>query len=194
MYEILYKYLILNNKVSLPNVGTFIVENIPAKMDFDNKKLIPPTQTISLNSNLVDNELPQLQNFISKELNISSDDALSKITSFIDEIKNQLSVIGSANIPGIGNLFRNNNGDIALSSSNMNQTSDVLPELLIDKSQAANTNFMEVYSDIKPTIIRREGFIERQDVLVARETEDYWWVWAIVLAIMGLGALLYYYI
>ena len=150
MYEILYKYLILNNKVSLPNVGTFIVENIPAKMDFDNKKLIPPTQTISLNSNLVDNELPQLQNFISKELNISSDDALSKITSFIDEIKNQLSVIGSANIPGIGNLFRNNNGDIALSSSNMNQTSDVLPELLIDKSQAANTNFMEVYSDIKP--------------------------------------------
>jgi hypothetical protein len=53
---------------------------------------------------------------------------------------------------------------------------------------------MDIYANVQPSIIKQSNFQGNSEKLVAKEKEDYWWVIAIVLAIMGLGALLYYYI
>jgi hypothetical protein len=194
MFELFYKYLILNNKASLPGIGSFLVEQIPASMDFENKKIIPPSQKISLTNLVNEHEVASFQNFLNQELSVSNDESLSKINAFTQNIQSQITSNGSLELPNIGKLIKNINGGFSLNTNNNNETKQVLSDIWINKSQAANTNFMDVYSDTMPTIIRRENFVENNSVFINKESEDYWWVWAIVLAIMGLGALLYYYI
>jgi hypothetical protein len=194
MFELFYKYLILNNKASLPGIGSFLVEQIPASMDFENKKIIPPSQKISLTNLVNEHEVASFQNFLNQELSVSNDESLSKINAFTQNIQSQITSNGSLELPNIGKLIKNINGGFSLNTNNNSETKQVLSDIWINKSQAANTNFMDVYSDTMPTIIRRENFVENNSVFINKESEDYWWVWAIVLAIMGLGALLYYYI
>ncbi|MFY8129002.1 MAG: hypothetical protein ACOVMM_11535 [Chitinophagaceae bacterium] len=194
MFELFYKYLILNNKASLPGIGSFLVEQIPASMDFEHKKLIPPSQKISLNNNVNEQEVLSFQNFLTQELAVNNDESLQKLNTFTQTIQHQITSNGSLELPNIGKLVKNINGGFSLNTNISTENKQILSDLWINKSQAANTNFMDVYSDTMPTIIRRENFVENNAVFINKETEDYWWVWAIVLAIMGLGALLYYYI
>lgn len=191
MYELFYKYLLLNNKAYLPGVGSFAVTQTPASMDFENKKLIPPSQSIGLNATEVgDNYF--LYQFLSKELNISEAEAALKVDGFSKDIQAQANQHGSVLLPGIGRLKKGFMGSFDMETELENK--EVLPDIWIDKSQAANTLLMEVYSNVTPGIIRREGIIEAPEVFAKPESEDYWWVYAIILAVMGLGALLYYYI
>lgn len=194
MFELFYKYLIINNKASLPGIGSFLVEQVPASMDFENKKIIPPSQKISLSNIVNDQEVLNFQHFLNKELQVNAAESWQKLSSFAQTIQNQIASNGTLDLPNIGKLVKNISGGFSLNSNNSNEDNKVLNDIFINKSQAANTNFMEVYSDVMPTIIRRENFTENNDVFINKEAEDYWWVWAIVLAIMGLGALLYYYI
>ncbi len=194
MFELFYKYLIINNKASLPGIGSFLVEQVPASMDFENKKIIPPSQKISLSNIVNDQEVLSFQHFLNKELQVDAAESWQKLSSFAQTIQNQIASNGTLDLPNIGKLVKNISGGFSLNSNNSNEDNKVLNDIFINKSQAANTNFMEVYSDVMPTIIRRENFTENNDVFINKEAEDYWWVWAIVLAIMGLGALLYYYI
>jgi len=194
MFELFYKYLILNNQASLPGIGSFLVEQIPASMDFENKKLIPPSQKISLNNTENVEEVLSFQSFLNQELNIDNNQSWQKLTAFTENIQTQILSNGSLELPNIGKLAKNINGGFTLNTSNSADNKQALTDLWINKSQAANTNFMDVYSDTMPTIIRRDNFVENNNVFINKESEDYWWVWAIVLAIMGLGALLYYYI
>lgn len=191
MYELFYKYLLLNNKVYLPGIGNFALTQIPASMDFENKKLIPPSQSISLNASEIGDNF-YLHQFLSKELNVSDVEAALKIDSFSKDIQAQANQFGSVLLPGIGRLKKGFMGSFDLELEKENK--EVLPDIWIDKSQASNTSLMEVYSNVTPGIIRREGIIEAPEVFAKPESEDYWWVYAIILAVMGLGALLYYYI
>lgn len=191
MYELFYKYLLLNNKAYLPYVGSFSLTQIPASMDFENKKLIPPSQLINLNTAEVGDTNP-LYKYLSKELMVTEEEAAYKLDLFSKEIQEQINSYGSVLLPGLGRLKKSYIGTYDLEQERENK--EILPDIWIDKSQAANTSLMEVYSNVTPGIIRREGIIESQEVFVKPETEDYWWVYAIILAVMGLGALLYYYI
>ena len=94
-------------------------------------------------------------------------------------------------LPGIGKLKRDYNG---FSIEPETESKQVLPDLWITKTQAANTGLLDIYAAVQPSIIRQASIDVDADRLITKEKEDYWWVIAIVLAIMGLGALLYYYI
>jgi hypothetical protein len=94
-------------------------------------------------------------------------------------------------LPGIGNIRKEFSGYVIDTDTESKQ---VLPDLWITKTQAATTSLMDVYANVQPSIIKQSNFDGNSEKLVTKEKEDYWWVIAIVLAIMGLGALLYYYI
>jgi hypothetical protein len=53
---------------------------------------------------------------------------------------------------------------------------------------------VDVYDTAESTIITQEVEISSEQKIVVNKQEDYWWVYAIILALMGVGALLYYYI
>ncbi len=191
LYELFYKYLILNGKASMPGIGTFGVEQVPATMDFENKKLNPPTQNIKLESSEIATDTYSLYNYLAKELNVNESEAARRFQEFTHDIQKQAATNGSIVLPGIGKLKRDYNG---YSIDAETESKQVLPDLWITKTQAANTGLMDVYAAVQPSIIKKSKFDSEGDRLVVKEKEDYWWVIAIVLGIMGLGALLYYYI
>jgi hypothetical protein len=191
MYELFYKYLILNGKNSLQGIGSFSVEQLPATMDLENKRLIPPSQNISIDSENVNSEDHYFVNYVSREMNITEDEAAKKFSEFASDMQKQVVNNGSVVMPGIGRLKKDFMGSYTIEPEN--ESKQVLPDLWITKTQAANTGLLDVYQSGQPSIIRTNTQYKENDRLVIKEREDYWWVIAIVLAIMGLGALLFYY-
>jgi hypothetical protein len=191
LYELFYKYLILNGRASMPGIGSFGVEQVPATMDFENKKLNPPTQHIKLESSEISTDTYSFYNYLAKELQINESDAARRFQEFTRDIQKQAGTNGSVLLPGIGRLKRDFNGYTIEPETESKQ---VLPDLWITKTQAANTGLLDVYANTQPSIIKQSNYNVDADKLIVKEQQDYWWVFAIMLAIMGLGALLYYYI
>jgi hypothetical protein len=191
LYELFYKYLILNGRASMPGIGTFGVEQVPATMDFENKKLTPPTQNIKIESYEIATDTYSLYNYLAKELGVNESEAARRFQEFTHDVEKQIAASGTLLLPGIGNIRKEFSGYVIDAETESKQ---VLPDLWITKTQAATTSLMDVYANVQPSIIKQSNFDGNSEKLVAKEKEDYWWVIAIVLAIMGLGALLYYYI
>ena len=191
LYELFYKYLILNGRASMPGIGTFGVEQVAATMDFENKKLTPPTQNIKIESYEIATDTYSLYNYLAKELGVNESEAARRFQEFTHDIEKQIAVSGTLLLPGIGKIRKEFSGYVIDAETESKQ---VLPDLWITKTQAATTSLMDVYANVQPSIIKQSNFDGNSEKLVAKEKEDYWWVIAIVLAIMGLGALLYYYI
>jgi len=191
LYELFYKYLILNGRASMPGIGTFGVEQVPATMDFENKKLTPPTQNIKIVSYEIATDTYSLYNYLAKELGVNESEAARRFQELTHDIEKQIAASGILLLPGIGKIRKEFSGYVIDAETESKQ---VLPDLWITKTQAANTSLMDIYANVQPSIIKQSNFQGNSEKLVAKEKEDYWWVIAIVLAIMGLGALLYYYI
>lgn len=191
LYELFYKYLILNGRASMPGIGTFGVEQVPATMDFENKKLTPPTQNIKIESYEIATDIYSLYNYLAKELGVNESEAARRFQEFTHDIEKQIAGSGTLLLPGIGKIRKEFSGYVVDAETESKQ---VLPDLWITKTQAATTNLMDIYANVQPSIIKQSNFDGNSEKLVTKEKEDYWWVIAIVLAIMGLGALLYYYI
>jgi hypothetical protein len=194
LYELFYKYLILNGKASMPGIGTFAIEQVAATMDFENKKLNPPTQNVILESNDIATDTYSFYNYIANELNVNESEAARRFQEFTHGIQKQVSNDGDLLLHGIGKL-RKNQFDIGYILEAETESKQVLPDLWITKTQAADTSLLDVYSTAQPSIIKRakidgDGFAHT----TISEKQDYWWVFAIIIAIMGLGALLFYYI
>lgn len=192
LYELFYKYLILNGRASMPGIGTFGVEQVPATMDFERKKLNPPTQNIRLESFDIATDTYSLYNYLARELNVDESEAARRFQEFTHDIQKQ----ANANVPvllhGIGNLRKDIvNGFVVEPETDSKQ---VMQDLWISKTQAANTGLLDVYATGKPDTIKEYQSESKPENMIVKESEDYWWVIAIVLAIMGLGSLLYYYI
>ena len=179
-------------RASMPGIGTFGVEQIPATMDFENKKLNPPTQNIRLESSEIATDTYSFYNYLARELNINESDAARRFQEFTHDIQKQAATNGSVLLPGIGRMKKDYATGYVIETEN--DSKQVLPDLWITKTQAANTGLLDVYANEQPSIIKRGNIETEIDRLVVKEKEDYWWVFAIVIAIMGLGALLYYYI
>ncbi len=175
----------------MPGIGTFGVEQVPATMDFENKKLTPPTQNIKIESYEIATDTYSLYNYLAKELGVNESEAARRFQEFTHDIEKQIAASGTLLLPGIGNIRKEFSGYVIDAETESKQ---VLPDLWITKTQAATTSLMDVYAQVQPSIIKQSNFDGNSEKLVAKEKEDYWWVIAIVLAIMGLGALLYYYI
>ena len=111
MFELLYKYLILNKKASVPGIGVFLVERSPARLDFANKIFISPGFQIgfkpqpSLNDN-------RMYSFISDEQKVDEPEAITRYYHFANDIKENLSSDHVVEFPGMGVLTQNSNGEI----------------------------------------------------------------------------------
>lgn len=193
MYELFYKYLILNHKISLPGVGSFSVERIPAKMDFVSRSLFAPKEVIQFNKEQLVTE-KGFYDFVEKNLNMSETEAISHFNDFAHQIKDKASQAGGISLPGLGLLRTDFDGSLYFVADE-NKTQPLKQIYLDNSATTANANLVDVYDTGESTIITQEVEVSAsEEKIVINKQEDYWWVYAIILALMGVGALLYYYI
>ena len=192
MYELLYKYLILNQKLGLPGVGNFYIESIPARMDIVAGTLAAPKKVVNFNkeNTSVDRAF---YDYLISELNLNETEAIQKLNGFSQQVK-QAAQQDGISLPGIGMLKIAEQGDLTFYPET--KEGDLLPAINLNGSLASASNPATVIdSDETKSILQNSSSAAEEKIeLQLQEEEDYWWVYAIALALIGLGALLFHYI
>ena len=118
MQDILYEFLLLNKKLSLPGIGTISLCQVPAKHDFPNKQFVAPASFFTIDPR---NDKPskKLFDWLSSSLNITEWEAIKSVNDFSFDLKKKLSETGEVNWENVGMIRRNDNGDLKLDQQNL---------------------------------------------------------------------------
>lgn len=186
MFQLFYKYLILNKKASVPGLGVFFIERKPARLDFANKVFLSPALQIVFEPkpSLTDN---RMYSFISLEQKIEETEAVSRYYEFANNIKEKLNQNRNVTLPGIGILSQSADGELSFQATTFNQ---YFPDAVAERVLRKNTEHAVLVGEINRTNTEMKEMLV-QDVSPAK---DNWWVFAIVLGVVGIASLLYYYL
>jgi cell division septation protein DedD len=103
--------LLDNDCVIVPDFGGFVAHQVASRYDEDDHMLLPPMRTLGFNPQLRINDSLLVQSYINA-LDISYPEALRRIESEVDEMKQVLSEEGYYTLENIGTLRVNSDGNI----------------------------------------------------------------------------------
>jgi hypothetical protein len=86
VFSHLYQFLICNQQVSLPGIGTFIIDVTPGKTDIINKVVLPPEYAYRFDRSR-DTSGRNFFTWLASEINKSEWDAVKELNDFSFEIK-----------------------------------------------------------------------------------------------------------
>ena len=190
MFELLYKYLILNKKASLPGLGIFIIERTPARLDFANRVFISPRYAISFLSqpSLNDN---RMYGFISNEQQVDDPEAITRYYKFANDVKENLTKANAVEFPGMGILSQDANGEMSFKAITL--TDQYFPPVASERVIRENAEHHILVGDLNRTNTQmKEMLVSDQDL--SSGDKDYWWIFAIALGIISIAGIVYYYL
>ncbi len=185
MYPLVYKYLVLNRKVSVPGIGNFLIASTPAHF-VDENKLQPPVSHIQFRSEtaLADRAFYE---FVAHEMHIDEIDAIKSFHEFAYELKGNASYADGLQFPGIGTLKKQPNGSFAFEEEKASI------ELYSPLSIAVTAPVEKIVANEIHTIEPDFSNVELEAVDAAEQPKDLWWVYAIIIGLVGVAAIIYYY-
>lgn len=177
MYADLYQYLLLHKKLSVPGIGTFLLERKPAGADFLNRQVKAPIYSIAF-SNGKDTASMNFFNWLGNALSISDRDAVVRFNDFAFDMKKQISEGASINWKGVGILSKGPGGDIKfvpekIAIAEKSVTAEKVIRLKaehmirVGEDQKTSVEMTEMLN--KPAIVR-----------------SYWWVYALAIGLMAI--------
>lgn len=106
------EYLLLRHDcVIVPGLGAFIATRIPARMDFGNGLILPPSRSLMFNQAVaLDDGL--LANSIARKSGVSFEDARQIIVRYVSSVKESLAADGEVRIGNLGSLLLNGEGKL----------------------------------------------------------------------------------
>ncbi len=185
MYPLVYKYLMLNKKVSVPGIGNFSIDTKPAFIEHGNL-LQPPVSNIQFKAEtaLADRNFYE---FIASEMHIEDVDAIKQFHEFSYELRGSASYADGLQFPGIGTLKKQSNGSF-LFEEEQNTVDFYKPFTIKETVEAEKIVAAEI-----PTIEPDYSNLELTPTDEADQPRDLWWVYAIALAVIGIAAIVYNY-
>lgn len=189
MFRILYKYFIINKKVVLPGIGVFYIHRQPASFDFSNKTFISPSGQIDFTESDATAD-KKFYSFISKEQQIDEAEARGHFTDFNNSLKQELDANGMIEVPGFGSLKKDVGGRVQFKPARQ------LPSFF--KDVAAERTIREVQEEQVTEAARKRDDNEfhktrNKEATKSAAGKSYWWVFAIVLAVVAIAAIAFYY-
>jgi len=118
MQDILYEFLLLNKKLSLPGIGTISLRQHSAQHDIPDKQFTAPSFYFTIESR---NDKPskKLFDWLSSSFGITEWDAIRSINDFSLDLKKKLSENGEVAWANVGTIRRDNKGDLKLDPQNI---------------------------------------------------------------------------
>jgi|694.fasta_scaffold61838_2 hypothetical protein len=216
MYQYLHKYLVLHQKLSLPEIGTFSIESVASQVDKINGLIYAPTPSIRFTQGPPFQPDRGFYQFLAQEMNIDEVTSIRRFHNYLYEINANLEYPKGSTIQGIGHLQKVNYGYIVFtpeknlqdlvppvkmeSEPTASETSysfqedaalsDHINDISVNNSIEDNTNHIEEDTPQKSIIEIVQEEYEMNNII---EHKDYWWVYALIFIIIGIGGLYYYY-
>jgi hypothetical protein len=176
MYGDLYEYLILSKQLSVPGIGTFLIERKPAGTDLTHRQINPPAYTINLHHN---SGTPAKKFFywLADRLHINYHEAIVRFNGFAYDLKNQVMSGDKITWDKVGMLSKGMTGDVRFEP--------VLKEYRFDPPVSAAKIIRE-----KAVHNVRVGELEKTSAEMTEwlhpeeENKSYWWAPALIVAIV----------
>lgn len=191
MQEYLFKYLVLHKNLSIPKVGIFSVENLSAQVDGTNHLLYPPSQVIRFKQELVTPDR-NFYDFLVNETGWELVDVIKNLQQFSQNILEEAKDAKGAILEGIGVLKKEQTGQLLFFSERPLEY--LFPQVKIDKSISLAKSASLKQPSFQSHELEGDELREFLGQANDAEGNDNWWVYALGLLLLGIGALLFYYV
>jgi len=188
MVQLLYKYLIINKEVALPGVGIFYINRQPARHDYANQVFTSPALNINFNASTA---IPdkKFYEFMSKEKGMDEAEAVRNLYAFANRLNQEVKADKTVELPGMGILKKSATGQLSFQPANVLNT--YFPPTVAGISLTERANGNDTVAIPLSTEIETENVSEV--VLTEAKGNRYWWIYAIILTLIGVAAIAYYY-
>jgi cell division protein FtsN len=129
------------NRLTVPQLGTFATHHITAQILKDEGVILPPRKQVTLDDTEQEDSSHAFQNYVIKTEKIGVDEFNQSLKAYINKINEQISQYGLYEIPGVGYLKRNAEGKLLIENNtdyNLLNTAYGLPKLYARPVQVAS--------------------------------------------------------
>jgi nucleoid DNA-binding protein len=176
-------YLFQLNRISLPGLGSFSVTKSPAMPDFVNRQIMAPVVSTSYSEKVDEDAADAFMQYVSKKEGISNQQADDMYRVWCGSVQQQLQEGGHVLLPGIGTL-QQQNGMVVFEQ-------EQLPKVFFPAVHAERV----IHPEAEHNILvgdKETTNVEMTDYFAAEPVKkDRWWIWALVLGLLGSGIILY---
>lgn len=183
MYPLIYKYLLLNKQVSIPGVGNFEIQRTSAKLDFLHNTIKAPQEEVVFKNEtaLADKNFFK---FLALEMNVDEIDSIKQFHEYAHHLKSEINNSSVVELPQLGVIRKDNMGKLQFEN------------VLSLKNYFVDTHVTHLdKKEVEKVVINESKTVidsEEEDMYIeGTPKKDLWWVWAILLGLIGLAALYY---
>jgi hypothetical protein len=176
MYEYLYQYFILYKQLTIPGIGTFVLERKAAENDFLSKQFLAPSYSVLLQTS---GRVPAQKFFdwLAASINTSHREAFEQFNAFVSETKEQIEQGNRVEWEGIGTISSGIGGAIKFSPAQLFADEAVKAEKVIRQHAEHTVRVGE----------QEKTSAEMMEMLNhTTEKRSYWWPAAIILLVLGI--------
>lgn len=189
MFYILYQYLIQNKSLSLPGVGTLLLQNIPAISNFSDHVIEPPSHKIVFDDTQ-DAPSKSLFQYIAVKLGLQEWEAIKKVNDFSYELKDQLKRGKEITWQNVGILRLEPGGDISLDSKPISYNFiGSVPAVRVIRSNASHT-ILRGDTEVSGSFNQTTAFEEEAS---GTSFLKKWWVWAVFFAAVAITVMVIHF-
>lgn len=169
--QLLIKYLIQNGRLGIPDIGLFQLKQIQSRVNESGELLTGPDTVIEYRTETVAAD-KHLFEFLSQEMEADEVAAIGSFNEWVHGLKQMLSDKQTVVLPLIGSLSQTPEGSISfkVAERTVAYKPVSLPEGLNWEQETGENEITETPADSS------------------------WWIYAIVLLLLGVAAIAYYYL
>lgn len=192
MKPVFQKYLSLYKRLDVPGIGHFSVEDTPPSLQFTDKQLLPPQSHIRF-APVVHPTNNHFYSFLSREWGVDKVIAIRRYKEDVEQMMEELKRLGMYEWKGLGILRKTSDDHIgfAASESSLSFFSDLPAERVIRK-YTQHTVLVGEREHVKDYVMPEN--MAEETLVEAEPAKDRWKLYAIILAIAAVIAIVVYYL
>jgi hypothetical protein len=184
MYAELYQYLLLHNKLSVPGIGTFLLQRKPAQSDFVNRQMKSPVYSIFL-TQATETSSKNFFGWLANALAITDREAIIRFNDFAFDIYQRLTADDSIQWNGVGTLNKGLAGEVKLTAATAfsPETPVAAEKVIREKAEHMVRVGEEERSSTEMTAALTKAVTKK----------SYWWIPALIITVLAIGFIAWYF-
>lgn len=179
MIEVLNSYLVQHKSISIPGLGTLVIDRIPARSDFLNRKILPPAYQYRFDK-YFDAPDKEFFNFLATRKQIADFEAIKLYNEWAYEFRNRIRSEKSVLWEGVGTLQQDDSGDILFEP--IKSGSDFLGSVDAERVVRADARHAMIVGDRETTTAEMTEYLSEPGVL----RKNRWWLIAAGIALLAI--------
>jgi hypothetical protein len=177
-------YLFQNRICPLPGLGTLTIVNAASAAHFGNKQITAPQPSIQFTNKETD--AVGLINYVAASTESNKDEATEALDHFCDKLQKDIAEQKNIKLENIGSFSVDQSGTIHF-------TQEELPAYFFQPVFAERVIHPDAEHQILVGDRETTNTVMTELLSPKTETKDNWWIWAIVLGLIGAALIILYF-